>query len=213
VDMEAIRALAHKHLADRRAHKEREVGFIYYHGQRVAKIAVQLRKLLIPDDDSRDQELTVAGYFHDIAKGIEPHSVYGAVLIREILADYCAPEQLEFIAELIRHHQFRDPSKGYHDYIKIIQDADTLDHVGVVEIWINFQYYAYTDSTLQDSVKFYETRFPALAEKMRRQLNFEISKQIFDEKYNFVKAFVQRMKVEANGGIYNLDSLRSDAHD
>lgn len=213
MDLEAIRELAFKHMANRRAHKEREIGFIYYHGQRVAKIAVKLRKLLIPDDPSRDQELTAAGYFHDIAKGIEPHSVYGAVLVREILAEHCTPEQLDFISDLIRHHQFRDPSKGYHDYIKIIQDADILDHVGVVEIWMNFQYCAHADMTLTDSIRFYETEFPALAAKIRSLLNYDLSRQIFDDKCRFVMDFVNRMKVEADGEIFNLDSLRSDAHD
>ncbi len=208
MNLDEIKALAYKHLAGRKAHKERETGFIYYHGQRVAKIAVQLRQLLLPDDHSHDQELTVAGYFHDIAKGIEPHSVYGAVLVREILADHCTREQIERIAELIHYHPFRDPDKDYNDWIKIIQDADIIDHMGVVDIWVEFHYQAHLDEPLSDAVRFYENDFRPLAARMRGQLNYGISRQIFDDRYRFVMDFVNRMKVEADGVIYNLGNLK-----
>ncbi|HHT37735.1 MAG: HD domain-containing protein [Candidatus Wallacebacter cryptica] len=205
MNLEEIRELAYQHLANRKAHKERELGFIYYHGQRVAKIAVKLRQLVLPNDDSWDQELTAAAYFHDIAKGIEPHAVYGSIIVREILADYCTKEQLDRISELVRWHQFRDHTKEYHDYIKILQDADTLDHFGAVEIWMNFFYYAHVEGTLEDSVEFYQTKYPEIAGRARSALNYEVSKTIFDEKHQFVLDFAKRMSIEAEGGFVDFD--------
>lgn len=203
MDLVKIRELAYQHLANRKAHNEREKGFIYYHGQRVANIAIELRKLVLPDDNEHDQELKVAAFFHDIAKGIEPHSHYGAILAADILQDYCDSDRLSFITELIRCHQFRDKTKGYSDYVRIIQDADVLDHTGIVEIWMNFQYNAHTDGTLFDVLNFYQGEYFDLAKSMRNILNYDVSLEIYDEKYRFVAEFVERLAVEAKGEIFS----------
>ncbi len=202
MDLAKIRELAFKHMSNRKAHNEREKGFIYYHGQRVANIALELRKMILPTDDNCDEVIIAAAYFHDIAKGIEPHSYYGSNLVQEILKDYCNPKELALICEIIRCHQFRDKSRNYSDYVKIIQDADILDHVGVVEIWMNFSYYAHKDGTLTDSLEFYQTEYDSLANKMRDVLNYDVSLEIYDEKNLFVKDFIKRLSIEAVGKIY-----------
>ncbi len=199
MDLVVIRNLAFKHLGDRKAHLHREKGFIYYHGQRVAKIAVSLRESLFPTNSSIDRILTVASYFHDVAKGIEPHATYGAVLARELLAEYCDSEDLDKICEVIAYHQFRDKTKSYTESIKIVQDADILDHCGVMEIWMNFQYYAHTNGTIQESLAFYQRKYAQHIKALRELLNYEISKEIFDEKAAFVDRFVSRMALEVEG--------------
>lgn len=199
MDLAAIKKLAFKHLANRKAHINREKGFIYYHGQRVANIAVELRQRLFPDDPSHDQILMVASYFHDVAKGIEPHSYYGSVLVKEILQDYCSAEELNKIAEIIKYHQFRDTNKDYNDLIKLVQDADILDHFGTVELWMNFHYFANTEGTMLDSVAYFTNDYQELANRCRVLLNFELSVSIFDEKYQYVKDFAERMSLEAQG--------------
>ncbi len=199
MDLVKIKELAFKHLANRKAHKDREKGFIYYHGQRVANIAVELRKKILPDEKRYDGPIVAAAYFHDIAKGIEPHSYYGTILVQEILQDYCTGEELELICEIIRYHQFRDKTKNYNHYIKLVQDADVLDHGGLVEIWMNFLYNAHRERTLLDSLNFYQTEYDALAQKMRGALNYPISLEIYDEKQDFIKGFVERMNKEAYG--------------
>jgi uncharacterized protein len=163
MDLQKLKELAFQHMGSRKAHREREMGFIYYHGQRVANIAVTLRKLVLPEDDSKDDLLTAAAFFHDIAKGIEPHGQYGAVLAGELLKEHCKPDELSEITELIRCHQLREKGAGYSEHIKILQDADILDHFGVIEIWMNFQYYAFTDGPVTESVKFYKEEFPKFA--------------------------------------------------
>lgn len=200
--MVAIRELAFQHQANRKAHINRERGFIYYHGQRVASIAVELRKRLFPTDNAHDQILMVASYFHDVAKGIEPHSYYGASLVREILRDHCTEAQLDKISEIIKRHQFRDKSKNYNDLIKIVQDADILDHFGTIGLWMNFHYYASTEGSIMESVEYYNNDYQELAEKCRVMLNYELSKTIFDEKHQFVMDFAARMTIEAQGKLF-----------
>ncbi len=207
MNLEKIKELAYKHMADRKAHKEREKGFIFYHGVRTGKLAVSLREAIIPGNTQKDQILRVAGYFHDVAKGIEPHGEYGAVLVKEILKDQCTPSELEEISELIFYHQKRKKDPNYSDYIKIFQDADTLDHLGTIEIWMNFNYYSYMEQTIEESVKFYNEHFDGQVRTMRELLNYQISERILDDKVQFVKDFAERMKAEANGEIFNFDIL------
>jgi uncharacterized protein len=208
LDLQKLRELAFKHMGNRKAHREREKGFIYYHGQRVANIALTLRKLILPEDDSRDDLLAAAAYFHDIAKGIEPHGQYGAVLAVDLLKEYCTQDELSEITEMIRCHQLRDDAAAYPDHIKILQDADILDHFGTIEVWMNFQYYAFTDEPVSESVKFYKDEFPQHIKEVWQMLNYEVSKRIYKEKVNFINSFTDRFYVEAEGGIYNLDEVK-----
>lgn len=209
MDLEKLKCLAYKHMGNRKAHNYRERGYIYYHGQRTANLAVELRTQILPTDDSNDEIIMAAAFFHDIAKGIEPHSIYGAIIVKEILAQYCQAKELDLIVEMIRWHQFRDKTKDYSDYIKILQDADTLDHFGVLEIWTNFLYYAYQEGNIKDSVEFYQKQFDDLVGKIRKGLNYNVSLEIFDEKIHFIKNFVKRMEIEAQGRICPLSDSYS----
>ncbi len=205
--METVRELACKHLADRKAHKEREKGFIFYHGERVGKIAVTLREILLPDNSEKDDVMKAAAYFHDVAKGIEPHGEYGAVLAREILKAHCTTGEMDDITELIYYHQKRKKDPDYSDFIKIFQDADMLDHYGTIEIWMNFHYYAYMDMPIEESVKFYKEHFDRHVAEMKNLLNYDISLKIFEDKIRFIKGFADRMYSEASGEIYNLENF------
>jgi len=145
--------------------------------------------------------MIVASLFHDVAKGIEPHGQYGATLVREILNGYCDISEIEDIADLIHCHQLRKKDTNFSEYVKIIQDADLLDHFGTIEIWMNFQYYAYADKPITESVKFYNEQFDGHTMEIRNLLNFEVSQQIFDDKITFQKMFTDRLAVEAKGEI------------
>ena len=83
MNLERIAALAKKYLM-RRAHLERETGFIYAHGQRVASGVIELRRR-VTDDASHDDLLRCAAIFHDVGKGIGEHGQTGAVMVRFLL--------------------------------------------------------------------------------------------------------------------------------
>ncbi|OGO78704.1 MAG: hypothetical protein A2Y23_08570 [Clostridiales bacterium GWB2_37_7] len=200
MNLDLIKQRAFENLSKRKAHKHRETGFIYYHGARVANLVINLRKLIIPEDDTMDEILQAAAYFHDVAKGIEPHHKYGAIIVREMLKDLCTEKEVEQISQLIQCHALRKKRK-YNNYEMLLQDADLLDHFGTIELWMNFYYYATENQNMEFSIDFYNTEFKALAMKNRSFLNFEISEQIFDEKLEFVNSFVKRMEIENKGDI------------
>ena len=107
MDLAAIKELAWQSMGERITHPQREKGFIYYHGQRVAAIALQLRELICPGDESYDQVILVGGWFHDVGKGLEPHWEYGALIAREMLKEHCSPRELEQIVEIVQGHTLR----------------------------------------------------------------------------------------------------------
>lgn len=200
MDLNLVKQRAFEKLGGRKAHRHRETGFIYYHGARTAQLVINLRKLILPEDSCMDEILQAAAYFHDVAKGIEPHNKYGVVLVKEMLKDLCNPEELDMIAGLIRCHAMRK-QRDYNDYEKLLQDADLLDHFGTMEIWMNFSYSAIDDRPIDFSLDFYKTEFKALADKNRSLLNYRLSEQIFDEKLAFIHSFVKRLEIEGRGDI------------
>jgi uncharacterized protein len=204
MDMIAIKKVAFELMEDKNSHSWKERGNKYYHGERVASLALKLRKLIFPEDDSHDDILTVAAWFHDIMNGNEQHAVLGAERTREVLADYCSKDELEAICEIISVHDDRYTGRDrYSNYIKLHQDADHLDHFGTYDIWMTFLYAIPHEQKLSDTVDFLVNTRPTQDEKYRNELNFDISKVIYDEKSDFVKYFSERFQVEANGGIWD----------
>ena len=199
MNLERIAALAKKYLM-RKAHAERETGFIYAHGQRVASGVIELRRR-VTDDASHDDLLRCAAMFHDVGKGIGEHGQTGAEMVRFLLKDELTPDEIEEVSRLVYAHNHRAPGTGKWDlWAQLLQDADIIDHYGTVEVWLNFQYCAHTDRQMTEDLSFYSDEFPAQTEKHRALLNFEEAKRVYDERVQFNKAFAARMAVEAEGG-------------
>ena len=85
MDFARLNALAEGWMRTRQAHLERERGSVYFHGQRVAKGVLELRRR-VTEDASHDEILRAAAIFHDIGKGIEPHAQSGAALVCAVVA-------------------------------------------------------------------------------------------------------------------------------
>ena len=199
MDFDRLTAIAEKNMKGRRSHRERELGFTYYHGQRVARSVIALRKR-VTDDETHDALLRCAAMFHDVGKGYTAHGAAGAEMARYLLKDELTEEELSEVCRLIFAHDCRAPGTDEWDlWAKLLQDADLLDHFGTVETWMNFHVCAYEDAPLQESVRFYREEYPAELKKHRAKLNFEVSKAIFDDKAAFTMAFAERMAVEARG--------------
>jgi HD superfamily phosphodiesterase len=208
MDLIAIKKLAFDILGDTNSHPWKEKGNKYYHGERVASLVLQLRKIILPEDESRDDILTVAAWFHDVMNGQEDHARKGANKTREILSGYCTEKELNSICEIIAVHDDRNTGRDtYSDYIKLQQDADLLDHFGTFDIFNGFLYSVPHNQTILDVLDWIENYRPTEDERYRNELNFNISKKIYDEKSSFVKRFGDRFKVEVTGGIWNLDKI------
>lgn len=198
MDLDAIREKALEMMGKRRSHPNREPGYIYFHGQRVGSIALQLRKLIFPGKQEHDQVILVGSWFHDLAKGLEPHWEYGTLLASRILHSFCPSEQLSLILEIIECHTLRK-ERQYPFYVRLVQDADLLDHFGSQEVWLNFYHSACTGAGTAASLAYFEGRYGKQARKLRKLLNFEESVHFFDEKDQFVREFAERFRQEAEG--------------
>ena len=205
MDFEKLDTLAMKWMGSRKSHKEREIGAVYDHGKRVSTGVLSLRKA-VTEDSSHDNLLRAAGMFHDVGKGIEPHDRSGAVLTRDLLKEHVAADELEEVARLIAAHCDRCPQEARYDvWACLLQDADLLDHYGTYDIWMCFNYYAYTSQEgIGKATNFLLNEYPQQAAHHRELLNFEVSKQIFDEKIAFEKAFAQRLMIETTGDYIQL---------
>lgn len=200
MDFEQLDQLARKLMKKRKSHVEREIGSVYYHGRRVSRLVCDLRAQIVPQDSSMDEVLRLAGLFHDVGKGIEPHARYGAVIFREAMRDCdVTPEETDAAARLIAAHCDRRPTEPVHDvWERLLQDADLLDHIGTYTIWMDFNWCAYREEGVDEARK----RLSSVEEYIaanRAGINFPQSLAIYDEKSEFLRAFAARLDWESRG--------------
>lgn len=170
---------------------------------------IDLRKRILPDDNSHDEILIAAALFHDILNGIENHEKLGAEYTRKLLENHCTKYEIDEICEIICFHDDRRPNdNNFSDYIKIHQDADFLDHFGTFDIWRVFTYTVYHQQSIIDVIDWYENTFQIEVEKQRQEMNFDLTRKIYDEKCLFVHSFCERLKIEGTGGIWKFDSFK-----
>lgn len=201
MNLHKINEIALETMSKRKSHIRRERGFIYYHGQRVAKISINLRKKLYPEDSSMDDLIYVASLFHDVTKGIEPHHETGAHMVKLLLKDECSTEQLDIISNIILHHNNRGSDDLPH-YIKIVQDADIIDHFGTAEVWLKFFHSAHTEESVLDALRYWESEdYSTYVKQSRAALNYDLSKKIFDRRVEFEQQFIDRFKSEVHGDL------------
>ncbi|MBN2257453.1 MAG: HD domain-containing protein [Anaerolineaceae bacterium] len=193
MNMEKIEQIARDCMRNRQEQQYREPGWLYHHGHRVARIALRLADEL---DLAVDRDVMVAGaLFHDIGKGSEPHNEVGASITRKALTNACMPDELDAICDIIRSHNQRGLSDQYSDAVKIVQDADEVDHVGPIALWMSFYWSGMHNETFDDHVHFIEGAENANTQKlMRGRLNYDVSRRIFDERIAYEKQFFSEFK-------------------
>ena len=204
IDYEAMDRLAAGWMKERKAHLSREKGFIYKHGKRVAHSVIVLRKQVLAED-TQDDALRLAAMFHDIGKGIEPHGESGAVLVRTLLAPYAPVSLVEKVAYYVQEH---DRFESDDPFVCLLRDADIMDHFGAVEIIMSGQYGAYTERGIEDTLDWYREGYLAYAERTRKRIHFEISKQIYAEKVKATQEFMERLEIESRGDYPFLEKRR-----
>lgn len=201
MDLQKVEQIALKTMSRRKSHLQRERGFIYYHCSRVASMSLQLRKRLFPERTGHDDCIYAGALFHDVTKGIEPHHETGAHMVRQLLKEACSESELELVSEIVFLHNRRKVEDQPY-YAKIVQDADILDHFGSLNIWLKFQYSAAQEENVFDAIQLWESdEHKHYIEESRDALNFELSRQLFDQKIEFEKRFQTRFTLECNGEI------------
>ena len=169
----------------------REPGWILYHGQRTGKIAVFLARKLNSEVDCN--VLYTAGLFHDIGKGKDSHNEVGAHLTISLLKGIVTSSELDKICDAIHFHNQRNKSDSFSDYVKLVQDADLIDHVGMIDVWMAFYWSGHHGESINDHIAYYKgEECRRWRSYMRTHLNYEASVQIFDERIQLEDGFLSR---------------------
>lgn len=216
MDLLKMKEIAYRELGEKSSHSWKEKGNKYHHGLRVAKLALELRRRIFPADDGHDEILTAAAWFHDLCNGEEEHAKRGALKTRSLLHGLCTEDELEEICGIIAVHDDRHPEGSpYSRYVQLQQDADHLDHFGTYDIWTVVLYTVERGETILDAVEWLrKTRHEAheAYAGYRPELNFSLSKRIYDEKCDFENLFAERFAKECDGEIVGLDRLLEESY-
>ncbi len=198
MDREKIKEIAANAMASRKAMMTREKGYFYYHNQRVAKLALKILKQIKTADKDKQDIVYAGACLHDVCKDIEPHWQTGAHLVKFLLKGVCLKDEIKDISLIIKMHSQRQ-QKDLPDFVKVVQDADKIEHFGTSEVWLQFLYRAYNEQTADDALSYWKKEYPALVKKAGNTLNFDISREIFDDRVKFFWTFVDRFEKELNG--------------
>jgi len=191
MDIAKIEQVARDAMEQRQDPREREPGWLYYHGRRTAKLALWLCNDLGSGAD-RDT-LYAGGLFHDIGKGADDHHRAGADRARKLLKGMCAPEELDAVCDIVARHCLRTHTPDLSEPVMIVQDADVLDHFGVIEPWLAFYWSGRHGESFNDHVRFKAGEGSIFhRRKMRSMLNYEPAKRMFDERLAFEEEFFAR---------------------
>ena len=205
MQIEKILKIAEEEMKNRPSQSFRESGNKFYHGQRVGNLVRYLCEKLNYEGDT--ELLVVASWFHDLCNGSVDHEVHeklGAEQTRQALRGLCSEDELDRICNIISLHDHRR-TEGLDMGILILQDADLLDHYGTFRIWEDFQDALRNDRTMTEQAEIMIKECSCDYYTERESLNFDISREIYAEKNTFVKLFAERMLIEGDGGVINID--------
>lgn len=208
MDIGEIERIAKEQMETRKELNAREPGWLYYHGLRTAKIALELAELLSAEINSK--VVYAGGLFHDIGKGSEPHNVRGAEITGELL-DHCfSKQELTALCQIVELHNQRQKSKKHSTPIRIVQDADLIDHVGPIVPWLAFYWSGKHGETVNDHIRFVTGEENERYRRgMREQLNFDVPIRIFDERVHWEDEYFNSFRQVYFEGIwYNEKRLR-----
>lgn len=188
-------------------------GHRFFHSLRVAGICLELQQKLL--GKSRNEKfLVLAALFHDIGKA--PRVEAGGRLDGRLKADmfYGRHNIIQVVYPLLYHHlSSKYPPKKLalvSAYIsgngslesQLLQDADNLDEMGLVNIWKMFTYSGLNKVSIIDTVDYYfkEDR-PRLIEKIRSEMYFPETKTMGLKRLERVDQFLNDLIDEAEARI------------
>jgi uncharacterized protein len=119
-------------------------------------------------------------------------------MVKFLLKGICLKDEIKDIALIIKMHSQRQ-QKELPDFVRVVQDADKIEHFGTSEVWLQFLYRAYNEQTADQALAYWKKQYPPLVKKARSVLNYDVSRQIFDDRMEFFWSFTKRFEKEMNG--------------
>lgn len=198
MDREAVYRRAQRLMENVVSHSGREQGYVLHHGLRVANLALRLAKTL--ENPVDEDSLWAAGLFHDAGKGLEPHWYTGRGIVLEHLKELTdGEEQLNAIAHLVRYHAKRSDPLVYSTELRLLQDADILDHRGALNVYLAVGHGVTKGDCPEAIVEAWrDPKRQLRREEFRKMLHYEASKTEYDIRLAQEEAFYQAL--EANCG-------------
>lgn len=203
MDKDKIKEILFDELGEKKSLSWREKGDKYFHGLRVASLALELRRRVVPEDGAFDDILYAASLFHDVRGGFEDHERIGAVRTRELISEYLTPSEMDQVCALIETHDDRKCDRASLSvWQKLLQDADLLDHHGSFQIFETFMGAPFSGNTIAETARMLMPENSFKETRSERALNFEESRKICRERDAFARAFARRFAYEAGGGLW-----------
>lgn len=194
MQLDVIKKRLEDELAGRRSHSWKDMGNKYFHGLRTAKLALKMRTVILPDITDQDELLTVAAWYHDILNGDDDHCRRGASLTRRMLEGLADKKEIDRICDMIFVHDDRDTE--YDPIIRILQDADLIDHFGAYDIVLTASYGMQNGETIDElSENFFRSRLDAISAH-RPLIHYDLSLKLMDERLDYQLSFAKRLKDE-----------------
>jgi uncharacterized protein len=192
MNIAAIDQIAYEKMSSATDRDNCEPGCLYYHGRRTGNIALELAKqarLNVEEDI-----MYIGALFHDVARGTEPHNEVGAQLVEKLLRKHCSRDELQKISNIVSLHDQLD-GVDLPVEVKLVQDANLLDHVGLMWLWRSFYWCGRTSGTfdnLSESIGYIKGGY--YRAEMRGFLNFKQSIREFKRRANIQDEFVTEFR-------------------
>ena len=185
-----------------------EIGYRYYHGLRVAALALELvnaESLVV------NQELLFIGaLLHDVGKAGDKgkgHGPRGAELIQKQIPHLFGQDELERVTQIVAYHYMRPKSKymlgkpdpGWPQEVLLVQDADTLDHFGANGIWIAHHFATVEKRNQQSSIDRHIMEDEAWKQESQQAMNYPAALRELEHRISCMDNFVWQWAREEQG--------------
>lgn len=186
------------------------VNYRYIHGVRTMKACKKiLQTPELKGKKIRKLELFIAALFHDIGKVVhieadgtlqgdrskdaESHEEIGARILGDYLGGILTEKSIKFVGEVIKNQH---DTKSKIIETKILNDADVLDSIGLINVWRMFTYSGKKARSLEETVKYY---YEISNDKSRKEkIYFSVTKTAAKERRGKLKRFIEEFGEEYN---------------
>jgi orotate phosphoribosyltransferase len=134
------------------------------------------------------ESMLIAAMFHDAGREVdtENHCDAGSEFVMKELATILDAEQLEKVAEMVRHH-----NRPVSAETEIIHDADLIDRIGTNFVWRNLYHAATHKQTLRQAWEWYQGVKDEWQSKYVNWAIFEITKKEIRRRADIMDAFYE----------------------